>query len=414
MKKILLSLTALAATTFSVLAYDINSQDYSNPIITAMPSLTIAPDAHAAGMGDIGAATTPDMNSQYWNAAKYAFIEDKGGISASYTPWLRSLVNDIDLAYLTGFYRFDDLQAISASFTYFSMGDVALIPEGFNSTYTTDDTQLLHVRPNEWALDVAYSRKLHEYVSMAATLRFMLSDLNNGAQTTGQGGSSSEELKKAWTFAADIALYYRQPIELPMGTSHFALGFTLSNLGGKMSYYDNRNWNFIPAKMRLGVSYEVPFDNYNSLMASVECDRIMAPSNISTYAMKEGSSDGKWTNCTNPDTYSLLSSPKGWFQSFNDAPCGALEEFLETRWGVGLEYNYNRQFFARAGYSHEHRSKGNRRYATVGAGFKLSIVRFDVSYCISTTSGMNPLNNTMRFTLGFDLAGIKDLVNNQR
>jgi len=404
MKKILLSLTALAATTINVLAYDVN------PIITAMPALTIAPDAHAAGMGDIGAATTPDMNSQYWNAAKYAFIEDKGGISVSYTPWLRKLVNDIDLAYLTGFYRFDDLQAISASFTYFSMGEVSLVQAGMaeNEYY-----EYATAKPNEWSLDVAYSRKLHEYVSMAATLRFMYSDLNNGYNSTA-GSYTSEELYPAWTFAADVSLYYRQPIELPMGTSHLAVGFIISNLGGKMSYKQSKqDQNFIPAKLRLGVSYEIPFDNYNRLMASVECDRTMAPSTYSKYATELGSTTGRWTDCPDKEAYSKLSSPKGWFQSFNDAPGGTAEEFKEMRWGVGLEYSYNRQFFGRVGYSHEDKMKGNRRYVTLGAGFKLSIVRFDVAYCIATAAS-NPLDQTMRFTLGFDLAGIKDLVNNQR
>ncbi|MCQ2340844.1 MAG: type IX secretion system outer membrane channel protein PorV [Paludibacteraceae bacterium] len=401
MKKIFLSLTALVALSLNSWAYDVN------PIITAMPALTIAPDAHGAGMGDIGAATTADMNSQFWNAAKYPFIEDKGGISASYTPWLRKLVNDIDLAYLAGFYRFDDKQAISASFTYFSMGEVSLITDEFNgaaqsSVYAT-------AKPNEWSLDVAYSRKLHEYVSMAATLRFMYSDLNNGINYSGQGGES-KEMYPAWTFAADVSLYYRQPIELPMGTSHFALGFILSNLGGKMSYDKNVTSNFIPARMRLGVSYEIPFDNYNRLMASVECDRLLVPSTYSMYTDDEV--DHKW-NTKDQQEYSKVSSPKGWFQSFNDAPGGAKEEFNEMRWGVGLEYSYNRQFFGRVGYSHEDKMKGNRRYVTLGAGFKLSIVRFDVAYCIATAAS-NPLDQTMRFTLGFDLAGIKDLVNNKR
>ncbi|MCQ2331405.1 MAG: type IX secretion system outer membrane channel protein PorV, partial [Paludibacteraceae bacterium] len=253
----------------------------------------------------------------------------------------------------------------------------------------------------------AYSRKLHEYVSMAATLRFMYSDLNNGINYSGQ--SESKEMYPAWTMAADIALYYRQPIELPMGTSHFALGFQLANLGGKMSYDKNETSNFIPATFRLGVSYEIPFDNYNRLMASVECSKLLVPP--SRYSVFADTLD-TW-NQKDPREYSKVSSPKGWGQSFCDAPGGADEEFKEVRWGVGLEYSYNRQFFARVGYSHEDKSKGNRRYATVGAGFKLSIVRFDMAYCIATASS-NPLDQTMRFSLGFDLAGIKDLVNNKR
>ena len=410
MKKTFLGLLAIVTVSMNTWAFDPKSSDYVNPIITAMPALTIAPDAHAAGMGDIGAATTPDMNSQFWNAAKYAFIEDKGGISASYTPWLRKLVNDIDLAYLTGFYRFDDKQAISASFTYFTMGKVSLVNYDIKSQIDgtiTEDMVYAEAKPNEWSIDVAYSRKLHEYVSMAATLRFMYSDLNNGINYSGTG--ESKEMYPAWTMAADIALYYRQPIELPMGTSHFALGFQLANLGGKMSYDKNETSNFIPATFRLGASYEIPFDNYNRLMASVECSKLLVPaSKYSTFA----DTLDTW-NVKDDREFSKVSSPKGWGQSFCDAPGGADEEFKEVRWGVGLEYSYNRQFFARVGYSHEDKTKGNRRYVTVGAGFKLSIVRFDMAYCIATASS-NPLDQTMRFSLGFDLAGIKDLVNNKR
>ncbi len=398
MKRNKIVLAALVALSMPVMAEQMPT-DYINPIITAMPSLTIAPDAHAAGMGDIGAATTPDMNSQHWNAAKYAFIEDKGGISASYTPWLRKLVGDIDLAYLTGFYRFDEMQAVSASFTYFSMGKVQLM--------AANNTFLQEAHPNEWALDVAYSRKLHEYVSMAATLRFLYSDLNNGVNSS---VSTGIEMYPAWTMAADISLYYRQPIELPMGTSHFALGFNLSNLGGKMSYDRGNHSNFIPANMRIGASYELAFDNYNRLMASVECNRFLVPGQKSKFA--EDQTSYRW-NSTSEQEFSNISSPNGWWQSFTDAPYGAREEFDETLWGIGLEYSYNRQFFGRLGYSHEAKYKGNRRYVTVGAGFKLSIVRLDVSYCIATAS-TNPLDQTMRFTLGFDLAGIKDLVNNRK
>ena len=402
MKKLLFSMAALAAMVMPVVA-----DDYINPIITAMPSLTIAPDAHAAGMGDIGAATTPDMNSQHWNAAKYAFIEERGGICATYTPWLRKLVGDIDLTYLTGFYRFDDKQAISASFTYFSMGKVGLIDNTGN--------QFQEAHPNEWAIDVAYSRKLHEYVSMAATLRFMYSDLNNGTNSSVTGKAT--EMYPAWTMAADISLYYRQPIELPMGTSYFALGFNLSNLGGKMSYDKGEHSNFIPANMRIGASYEVAFDNYNRLMASVECNRYLVPSQKSKYASGISSAtdemEQKYGWDPTSEEFSKVSSAKGWWQSFADAPKGAKEEFDEMLWGVGLEYSYDRKFFGRVGYSHEAKYKGNRRYVTFGAGFKLSIVRLDVSYCLATAS-TNPLDQTMRFTLGFDLYGIKDLVNNRK
>ncbi len=388
MKKTLLTLVALATLTTSVIA----QSDVMNPIITAMPSLTIAPDAAAAGLGDVGVATRPDMNSQHWNAAKFAFIDERGGITASYTPWLRQLVGDIDLAYISGFYRFDELQAISAGFTYFSMGKVELI----------DNTGKMfqEAHPNEWALDIAYSRKLHEYVSMAATLRFLYSDLNNGVNSS--VSNSGLEMFPAWTMAADISLYYRQPIEIGLGTSHFALGMNLSNLGGKMSYDQGDHNNFIPANLRIGASYELPFDNYNSLMLTVEGNKMLVPASKGSKFCP--------SDVTYQDWFNSLSSANGWWQSFADAPNGIGEEFQEIQWGAGLEYSYNKQFFARVGYSHEAKNKGNRRYFTVGAGFKLSIVNLDISYCIGHQS--NPLNNTMRFTLGFDLYGIKDLVNN--
>ena len=394
MKKIFL--TAVAVATLTTAAW---AEESPNVIITAMPSLTIAPDARSAGMGDAGVATAPDMYSQHFNAAKYAFLQERGGITASYTPWLRSLVGDIDLAYLTGFYRFDDLQAISAGFTYFSMGKVSLLDN------KGDIFQEAH--PNEWALDFAYSRRLHEYVSMAATLRFMYSDLNNGVNSS--VSNSSTELYPAWTMAADISLYYRQPIELPMGTSYFTLGTNFSNFGGKVTYDKGVNNNFIPANWRLGVGYELPFDNYNSLSATVEFNKMLVPAQRSKFATDDNG------NLLTGDPYhqwfSQLSSPNGWWQSFADAPGGFKEEFNELQWGAGLEYSYDHKFFGRVGYSYENRFKGNRNYFTLGAGFKLSIVTLDISYCIAT-GNTNPLNNTMRFTLGFDLYGIKDLVNN--
>lgn len=399
MKKVFLSIMAIAGLSLPLLA--------TNPVITAMPSLSVAPDAHAAGLGDVGAATTPDLNSQHWNPAKYAFMESRGGITANYTPWLRKLVSDIDLAYLAGYYKINDMQAISASFSYFSMGAVQLVD------YSGTAFQEAH--PNEWSLDAAYSIKLHEYVSMAVALRFLYSDLNNGTNASVTTGST--ELRPAWTMAADIALYYKQPIALPMGDSYFGLGFNLSNLGGKMSYDNGDTKNFIPANMRLGISYELPFDNYNRLMATVEANKMLVPTYYSKFA--EATDNHRMTQTE----YSNTTSPDGWWKSFCDAPgyttdegkvvSPALEELQEIQWGVGLEYSYNRQFFGRVGYSHENYYKGNRRYVTIGAGFKLSIFSLDVAYCIATAAS-NPLDQTMRFTLGFDLAGIKDLVNNKK
>lgn len=394
MKKVLLSLAAVAFLAVSAQAAK-TVDETMNPLITAMPSLSIAPDARSAGMGDIGVATDADLNSLHWNPAKYSYMQSAGGITANYTPWLRKLVSDIDLAHIAGYYNFGDLAGgIAASFTYFSLGNVSLTD--------ANGTVLQDVRPNEWSLDLSYYRKLHEYVSMAVALRFMYSDLNNGYNSS---TTTAGEMYPAWTMAADVSLYYHQPIELPMGTSYFSLGFALQNLGGKMTY-DKITQNFIPATMRIGVNYELPFDKYNSLTFGVQADKLMVPSRKSKFADDES---GTWT----PEGYSALSSVKGIFQSFADAPSGAKEEFKEVRWGAGLEYSYNKQFFARFGYSYENYYKGNRNYLTAGAGFHLSIFSLDVAYCIGLSSS-NPLDQTMRFTLGFDLAGIKDLVNNRK
>ena len=397
MKKIIMSIAALCcAVTMSA-----QVADEMNPLITSMPSLSIAPDARAAGMGDLGVATEADFNSQYWNPAKYAYMYSKGGITANYTPWLRKLVSDIDLAYLAGFYNFGDLGGgIGASFTYFSLGDVALT--------NANGDKIMDVRPNEWALDLSYFRKLHEYVSMSVAVRFLYSDLNNGSNSSVSGAT---EMYPAWTMAADIALYYRQPFELPMGTSHLAIGFSLKNLGGKMTY-DKVTQNFIPASMNIGASSELPCDKFNFLTFNVEANKLLVPSRKSRFTEGFDPND-ETTWQMSQDAYSALNPAKGWFQSFADAPGGAKEEFNEVRWGVGLEYSYNKQFFARAGYSYENYYKGNRNYVTVGAGFHLSIVSLDVSYCIGLAAS-NPLDQTMRFTLGFDLAGIKDLVDNKK
>ena len=398
MKKFFLSLAAVVCFSASIYAVD----ETMNPLITSMPSMSIAPDARAAGQGDLGVATEADFNSQYWNPAKYAYMYTNGGITANYTPWLRKLVSDIDLAYLAGFYNFGDLAGgIGASFTYFSMGDVAMT--------NANGDKIQDVRPNEWALDLSYFRKLHEYVSMSVAVRFLYSDLNNGANSSTSG--SAQEMYAAWTMAADIGLYYRQPLELPMGTSHLALGFTLKNLGGKMTY-DKVTQNFIPASMNIGASYELPCDKYNFLTFNVEANKLLVPSRKSRFTEGFNADDEK-TWQMSQDAYSALNSAKGWFMSFADAPGGAREEFNEVRWGVGLEYSYNKQFFARAGYSYENFYKGNRNYVTFGAGFHLSIVSLDVSYCVGLAAS-NPLDQTMRFTLGFDLYGIKDLVNNKK
>ena len=323
MKKVILSITAvLCAVTMNAQGVP---DDTMNPLITAMPSLSIAPDARAAGLGDLGVATEADFNF--------------GG-------------------------------GIGASFTYFSMGDVQL----------TDGSEMtpIKVRPNEWALDLSYFRKLHEYVSMSVAVRFLYSDLNNGVNTSTSGAT---EMHPAWTMAADLGIYYRQPFELPSGTSHLAIGLTIKNLGGKMAYATDGSSNFIPASLNIGAGYEIPINKYNFLTMNVEANKMMVPSRLSKYTTGFDANDPTTWRASQQE-YSDWTSARGWFQSFDDAPGGSKEEFQEVRWGAGIEYSYNKQFFARMGYSYENYYKGNRNYLTFGAGFHLSIVALDVSYCV--------------------------------
>lgn len=404
MKKTFFSLLTLAILSAPAFA---QVDESMNPVITGMPSQSIGTDAIAGAMGDVGAATAPDMYAQHWNPSKYAFMESHGGLAVNYTPWLRKLVGDIDLAYLSGFYKFSELDAISASFRYFSMGNVQL---------TSNTGQYLQdAKPNEWALDVAYSRKLTENFSMGVTLRAMVSDLNNGANSSVSG--SGADMHVAWTMAADVSMYYALPIDISMGTSKFAFGINISNLGGKVTY-DDVTRNFIPANFKFGVSYELPFDDYNRLTFAADINKMLVPTRRNKFAERDlgftGTADERdlWysENATDiNEWYSELSSPKGWFMSFADAPGGFAEELKEIQFGIGAEYSYDRKFFARVGYSHENKYKGNRRYVTVGAGFRLSIFELHAAYVIGT-SATNPLDQTLRFSMAFDLAGIKDLI----
>ena len=370
MKKSLLTLTALLSISISTMAIE------PNPISTVVPSLSIAPDARAGGMGDIGAATSPDVSSQYWNPAKYVFMESEAGVSISYTPWLRKLVEDIDLAYLVGYYKFNDRQALSASMRYFSLGDIELMdqlgqPQGAS-------------HPLEMAVDLAYSQMLSENFSASAALRFIYSDLNSGKNLA--GGS---EMYPGKSVAADVAAYYRKPISMSTGDGILGLGLNISNLGAKVSYDQNVTNNFIPTNLRLGGSFEYPIDNFQSISFSADINKLLVPTPDAT---------------TDFNKVSMLS---GVFMSFTDAP--AEEELREIMWSAGVEYAYNKQFFVRAGYFNENEYKGNRKYFTAGAGFKLNVFQLDAGYVISTSQS-NPLDQTLRFSLSFDVFGLKNLV----
>ncbi|MBR6194457.1 MAG: type IX secretion system outer membrane channel protein PorV [Prevotella sp.] len=356
-----------------------------NPVEHAVISETIAPDARGAGMGDVGVATDPDVNSQYWNPAKYPFCISRAGVALNYTPWLRQLVNDIDLAYVAGYYRIGDYSAISGSLRYFSLGEV----------YTDYENSDMTVRPYEMSLDAAYSLMLSESFSLAAAIRWIYSDLRF---------DYSEDSKPASAFAADLAMYYNNYLMLGSRECQLGLGMNIRNIGSKISYYGDEESQFIPANLRLGASLMVPVDEYNRFSFSADANKLLVPT---VPRQEEGESNSEYQDRVRRD-YSDVGSIKGMFQSFSDAPGGFKEEMDEIQWSVGAEYVYHDQFSIRAGYHHQAESKGNLKYFTVGGGFRMSVFSLDVGYVISTARS-NPLDQTLRFTLAFDMDGLKDL-----
>ena len=389
-------LTAVAVlTAITVQAQDDKTTTF-NPVEHAVISQTIAPDARAAGMGDIGCATDPDVNSQAWNLAKYPFCISRAGIALNYTPWLRQLVNDIDLAYVAGYYRIGDYGALSGSLRYFSLGEVYTDISGEDASMT--------VKPYEMAIDVGYSMMLSETFSFGAAIRWIYSDLRY---------DYSEDSKPASAFAADLGLYYNK--YLMLGSRECQLGLVLhaSNIGSKISYYGDEESQFIPANLRLGASLMIPIDEFNRFTIAADANKLMVPT-VPTYNqyVESGVDGDNPTNSGYQDyvrrKYSDVGSISGIFKSFHDAPGGFKEELEEIQWSAGAEYVYHDQFSLRAGYHHESESKGNRKYFTVGGGFRMSVFSLDVGYVISTAQS-NPLDQTLRFTLAFDMDGIKDL-----
>lgn len=376
MRKFSFILITLLAIQTVVVAQDLEN----NPIISSVPSLTISPDARGAGMGDLGVATSPDVNSQFWNPAKYVFAESDAGLSFSFTPWLRQLVSDINLTYLSGYWKFNERRALSSSLRYFSLGEIQMRNsqgEDMGSAY-----------PNELAFDVAYSQKLFENFSAAAALRLIYSDLNNGFDSETYPGVA---------VAADVAMYYRTPVQLSTGDGSFGAGLNFSNIGSKISYDANASSNFIPANVRLGASFDYPIDEYQRFSVSADVNKLLVPT--IDYAK----------TAENRDYYNDMSSLEGMLSSFSDAPGGAAEELREIYWSVGAEYVYNNQFSVRAGYFNEDQYKGNRKFFTAGAGFKLNVFQLDASYVVSV-SQTNPLDKTLRFSLSFDLFGLQNLM----
>ncbi len=364
--------------------------DMFNPVNTSVTSQMIAPDARAAGMGDVGVATDPDVNSQYWNPAKYPFCISRAGVSLNYTPWLRQLVSDMDLAYLSGYYRIGDYSAVSASLRYFSLGEVMT-----NYDSTTGESSGMTINPYEMSFDVAYSLMLSEKFSLAAAVRWIYSDLTYDYTDDTSPGSA---------FAADIACYYNDYINIGARECQLGIGLNISNIGSKITFGGDDNSEFIPTNMRLGLALMVPIDEFNRFTIAADANKLLVP----TYPkQEEGESTEDYQQRVQKEYYDV-SSISGIFKSFGDAPGGFKEELQEINWSVGAEYVYNDKFTLRAGYHHESENKGNRKYFTVGAGFRMSAFSLDCGYVIATAKS-NPLDQTLRFTLGFDMDGIKDL-----
>ena len=387
MKRLTLVLSLMLLMTLSASA-QLKKTDIFNPVYTAVTSQTIAPDARAAGMGDVGVATDPDVNSQYWNPAKYPFTISRAGVSLNYTPWLRQLVNDMYLANLVGYYRIGDFSAVSTSLRYFNMGEVTMKESIGGSNGMT-------INPYEMSFDVAYSLLLSEKFSIAAGLRWIYSDLTYDYSSETTPGSA---------FAADIAAYYQNYINIGQRECQLGIGLNISNIGSKINFGSDTNSEFIPTNMRLGASLMIPVDEYNRFSIAADANKLLVPTRP---IQGENESQVDYDARLQKDYYDV-SSIAGIFKSFGDAPGGFKEELQEVGWSLGGEYTYNDKFSLRAGYHHESETKGNRKYFTVGAGFKMSAFSLDAGYVIATAKS-NPLDQTLRFSLTFDMDGIKDL-----
>ena len=359
-----------------------------NPVNYAVISQTIAPDARGGGLGDVGVATDPDVNSQYWNPAKYPFNISRAGVSLNFTPWLRSLVNDMNLAYLSGYYRIGDYSAVSASLRYFNMGEVYTENPDVNS-------KALTINPYEMSLDVAYSLMLSEKFSLAAAIRWIYSDMRFDYK---------EDSSPASAFAADIAAYYQNYVVIGQRECQLGVGLNISNIGSKITFSGEEYSEFLPANLRLGASLMIPIDEYNRITLAADANKFLVP----TVPQQEEGEDAAEYKDRVLREYNDVSAISGIFKSFSDAPGGFKEEMEEINYGLGAEYVYNDKFALRAGYHHESQSKGNRKYFTVGAGFKMNVFSLDAAYVVATAKS-NPLDQTLRFTLSFDMDGLKDL-----
>lgn len=366
-----------------------------NPIETGVTSLSIAPDARGASMGDLGAATDPDANSQFWNPSKYAFAYSQGAASLSYTPWLRKLVNDIFLANLAGYWKVGagDNQALSASLRYFSLGEVV----------ANDQSGAVgqSLNPYELSFDIGYSRKLSDKFSMGVVFRYIYSDLGFSESYAG------DQTVGASAFAADISGYYTTYPIVGRNECQWSWGFNISNIGSKVSYNNGEDPAFLPTNLRLGTMFMFPLADYHTLALALDLNKLLVPAKPRQSDFDD-TTEGQVEYIEALETWENMSPITGIFKSFSDAPGGMKEELREINWSLGAEYSYNQQFFLRAGYFHESAYKGNRQYFSVGAGFSLNVLRLDASYMMATAQ-TSPLDQTLRFTLTFDMDGLKDI-----
>lgn len=393
MKKSILLLVVLSVIVLTGAAQnykDLAGQQGSRVITTAVPFMMIAPDARSGAMGEVGAATEPDANSMHWNPAKYAFIEQDFGFGISYSPWLRRLVNDINLAYLSGFGRIDDMSTVAATLRYFSLGDITFTDEFGNELGT--------YRPNEFALDATYSRKFSEVISGAVAARFIYSNLTQGQFVQGAETSAGTSI------AADVAVYYQKEVDLGATDGEVRWGINISNIGTKISYSKTAiKRDFIPTNFRVGAGFTVNIDDYNSIMASLDVNKLLVPTppiylrDSLGNPVYDAENNPVIEKGMNPD----VSVVQGMIQSWYDAPYGFSEEMREFSFAFGVEYWYNKIFSVRGGFFYEDATKGNRQFFTVGAGLRYNVFGLDLAYLIPLEQ-QNPLENTLRFTLLFN------------
>ncbi|MEZ3518713.1 MAG: type IX secretion system outer membrane channel protein PorV [Muribaculaceae bacterium] len=401
MLKRLLSTLALSLAILPMLAAgenDIKDNDF-NPVNTGVTTLSITPDARGSAMGNLGAATDPDMNSQFWNPSKYAFAYSTGGLSISYTPWLRKIVNDIFLANLAGYWKLGsgDNQALSASFRYFSLGEVSMSNQ--DSGY---DGVMQTINPYEFAFDVGYSRKLSEKFSMGVVLRYILSDLSYEDAYSGDTNTAAS------AFGADISGYFVTYPMVGRNECQWSWGFDISNIGSKVSYDHGATYAFLPTNLRLGTNFMFPLADYHTLAFGLDLNKLLVPTKPRLKDF-ESTPEGEAAYDEALEKWETMSPISGIFKSFTDAPGGFAEELKEINVSFGGEYAYNQQFFVRAGYNYENASKGGRSYFAFGAGFSLNVVQLDASYMLATAQS-SPLDQTLRFTLTFDMDGLRDLL----